>query len=157
MILDLKKWELAQDRDELLEKYKGYFSEHTDLITIQTGENITDFKETLDSDYLSLVKMLRQEAPNAQILMLGEVLWPSEDIELAKKNACEVYGVTFIDMEEFLEDYEELYRSSMGDEVTGTDGALHEINDEAVAAHPNDEGMACICRQVTEQIDLQDN
>ncbi len=155
MILDLKKWELAKDRNRILKKYTAYFDENTDLITIQTGENITEFKETLNTDYMALVKVIKEKAPNAQIIMLGELLWPSEDIEAAKKAACETYDVTFLEMTEFLDDYNDIYRSEIGGVVTGEDGKQHIISDEAVAAHPNDKGMACIARLVMEQVSVQ--
>lgn len=151
-VLDLKKWELVSERDEVLKDYMEYFNEYTDLVTIQTGENITEYKETLGTDYDSLVKMIREMAPNAQILMLGEVLWPSEDIESAKRLACETYGITFIDMTDFLNGYDGFYKSSIGTVVSGADGESHTINNEVVAAHPNDEGMACIAQQVINQI-----
>lgn len=154
-VLDLKKWELTADRDGILKDYEEYFNEYTDLITIQTGENITEFKETLGSDYPNLIKMIKEKAPNAQIIMLGEVLWPSEDIETAKRQACEQYGVTFADMSEFLNGYEGFYKSSVGTTVTGADGGSHVISDEVVAAHPNDEGMACIAQQVINHISIQ--
>ena len=107
-VLDLKKWEVAQNRNAILADYEGYFNEHTDLVTIQTGENITSFKETLGSDYNSLVKLIKEKAPNAQILMLGETLWPSEDIEAAKRGACAAYGVPFVEMTDFLNGYEKM-------------------------------------------------
>lgn len=155
MVLNLKKWEVAKERDAVLKKYEGYFNEHTDLVTIQTGENITEFKESLGSDYKNLLKFIKEKAPNAKILMLGELLWPSEDIESAKKAACEANGVVFIDVTEFLNDYEEVYRSAIGETVRGADKKKHKITDEVVAAHPNDEGMACIARLVMEQISVQ--
>lgn len=155
-VLDLKPWEVEWDRDGVLSDYKGYFNEYTDLVTIQTGENIVDFKESLGKDYLMLVKFVREAAPNAQILMLGEVLWPDEAIEDAKKAACEAFDVTFVDMAEYLTGYEESYKSFIGAKVLGADGKKHAISDEAVAAHPNDEGMACIARQVIRQIALKD-
>lgn len=154
-VLDLKKWELASDRNTIQKDYEEYFNEYTDLVTIQTGENITEYMETLGMDYDSLVKMIREKAPNAQILMLGEVLWPSVDIESAKHAACDAYGVTFIDMTEFLNGYESFYKSAIGAEVAGTDGESHTITNEVVAAHPNDEGMACIAQQVINQIQIQ--
>lgn len=157
MILNLKKWEVAKERDKILKKYGSYLNEDTDLVTIQTGENITDHKETLDADYLNLVKFIQEKAPNARILMLGELLWPTEDIEAAKKAACEAQGIVFVDVEEFLRKYEEVYRSSIGAKVSGEDGKQHEITDEVVAAHPNDKGMACIARLLKEQILIQDN
>lgn len=155
-VLDLKKWEVAQDRGSLLEDYEKYLNEYTDLITIQTGENITEYKETLESDYSDLLSSIRQKAPNAQILMLGEVLWPSEDIEDAKRLACSVEGVTFIEMTDFLNGYEGLYKSAMGASVATPDGGSFAIGNEVVAAHPNDDGMACIAQQVIDQIIIQD-
>lgn len=154
-VLDLKKWELAQQRDEIRLDYENYFNEYTDLITIQTGENITEFKETLGSDYQNLVAMLKEKAPNAQILMLGEALWPSEDIEAAKRSACEQYGVTFVEMGEFLNGYESVYKSYVGALVSGLDGGTYTIANEVVAAHPNDDGMACIAQQVINHITIQ--
>lgn len=147
-VVDLKDWELAQDRNALLPGFETYFNEHTDLITIQTGENITNFKETLGSDYVNLIGTIREKAPNAQILVLGEVLWPSADIEAAKQTACASYGGTFVDMSPFLNGYEGLYKSAVGAGVSGADGGGHTISSEEVAAHPNDDGMACIAQQV---------
>ncbi len=154
-VLDLKKWEVAQDRNAILKDYEGYFNEHTDLVTIQTGENITSFKETLGGDYASLVKLIKEKAPNAQILMLGEVLWPSEDIEAAKRGACNAYGVPFVEMTDFLNGYDAFYRSAIGAVVSGADGGSHTITDEVVAAHPNDEGMACIAQLVINHISVR--
>ena len=153
-VLDLKKWEVAQNRNAVLADYEGYFNEHTDLVTIQTGENITSFKETLGGDYTNLVKLIKEKAPNAQILMLGETLWPSEDIEAAKRGACAAYGVPFIEMTYFLNGYEAFYRSALGAVVSGADGGQHTITNEVVAAHPNDEGMACIAQLVINHINV---
>lgn len=152
--LDLKKWELAKNRDEILLDYEKYFTEETDLITIQTGENITEFKENLEEEYSNLIELIQRKAPNAQILMLGEVLWPAEDIESAKRKVCEEYGIAFIEMTEFLTDYEEKYKSAVGIEVSGEDDKRHTISNEVVAAHPNDEGMECIAELVIAQIAL---
>ena len=153
-VLDLKKWEVAQQRDAVLEDYREYFGAHTDLVTIQTGENITEFRETLGMDYLNLVAYIKELAPDAQILMLGQALWPSEDIEAAKQTACQYYGVSFVDMTAFLEGYEAFYKSPVGTVVSGADGAAHAIENEVVAAHPNDEGMACIAQQIINRISI---
>lgn len=155
MTLDLKKWELAADRNAVMSDYEDYFNEHTDLITIQTGENITEYKETLGSDYPSLFRMIREKAPNAQILVLGEVLWPSEDIEAAKQAACAEVQAEFITTEEFLNGYEAFYKSALGTPVKGNDGATHTVENEVVAAHPNDDGMACIAQLVINHIQVK--
>ncbi len=147
-VYSLKPWELAQDRSSLLEDISDSLDETTDLVTIQSGENITQFQETLQIDYYDLVSFIKEKAPNAQILMLGELLWPNPEIETAKQTACQACEVAFIEMTQYLTDYEANYKSSIGDEVIGEDGETHKITDEEVAAHPNDEGMVCIAGQI---------
>lgn len=151
-VLDLKDWEVAQDRNALLSGYAKYFDENTNMVTIQTGENITEHKDTLKQDYSALVKYIKEKAPNAQIFMLGEMLWPDNDIETAKKAACTEHGVTFIEMTTFLNGYEKSYKSALDAEVNGADGKKHKISNEVVAAHPNDAGMECIFQTITNQI-----
>ena len=56
-------------------------------------------------------------------------------------------------MTPFLNDYDAVYKSSLGTEIVGADGEIHVISDEEVAAHPNDEGMACIAGLVLPYID----
>ena len=151
-VYSLKSWELASDRTSVLEELNETLDESTDLVTIQSGENITQYQETLEIDYFDLLSFVRKKAPNAQVLMLGELLWPSENIETAKQTACEACEVTFVDMTQFLNDYDAFYKSSLGTEIVGADGSLHVIEDEEVAAHPNDEGMECIAIQVLSYI-----
>lgn len=152
-VLDIKKWEVAPDRNAALEDYDKYFNEHTDLVTLQTGENITEGKESLGVDYPALVQRIKEKAPNAQILMLGEVLWPKDDIEAAKHAACDQNGITFIDVSDFRAAYEgDTFRSSLGTQVYGADGNLHAIDNEVVAAHPDDEGMANIAQHFIDNI-----
>lgn len=145
-VINLKNWEVAANRDSKVANYEPYFNEYTDLVTIQTGENITENKGALMTEYSNLLKMIKEKAPNAQVLMIGELLWPAEDIETAKKNACNERDVKFIEATDFLNGYETYYKSAMGVEVEGNDGSRHAIANETVAAHPNDEGMACIAQ-----------
>lgn len=152
-VYNLKSWELAKNRISMLEEFEETLDETTDLVTIQSGENITQYQETLEIDYFDLLSFIRRKAPNAQILMLGELLWPSEKIEAAKQTACQACEITFIDMTPFLNDYDAVYKSSLGTEIVGADGEIHVISDEEVAAHPNDEGMACIAGLVLPYID----
>ena len=152
-VYNLKSWELAKNRTSMLEEFEETLDETTDLVTIQSGENITQYQETLEIDYFDLLSFIRRKAPNAQILMLGELLWPSEKIEAAKQTACQACEIAFIDMTQFLNDYDAFYKSSLGAEIVGADGEIHVISDEEVAAHPNDEGMACIARLVLPYID----
>lgn len=154
-VLDIKKWEVAPDRMAVLDDYDKYFNEHTDLITLQTGENIVEGKETLVVDYPALLQRIKEKAPNAQILVLGEVLWPKEDIESAKHLACDQTGIPFIDVSDFRAVYEGgSFHSALGVEVYGSDGNLHAIDNEVVAAHPDDEGMANIAQHFIDNITI---
>lgn len=152
---DLKPWEIAQNRNSILFQYDALLNDETDLVTIQTGENITDNKSNLKGDYNALFSYIRSKAPKAQILVIGELLWPSDDIEDAKRAACEQNGLTFVEVGEFLGGYDNNYRSSMGTMVAGNDGKQYTIQNEIVAAHPNDEGMAKIAQLVIGKITLK--
>lgn len=151
---DAKRWETASDRNSQLSYYDAYVGSSTNLITIQIGENITENKQSLAQDFLVLFQHLKEKAPNAQILVIGELLWPSADIEAAKQSACNQLGITFIDASEFLNGYESTYRASMNSLVLGDDGGQHAINYDIVAAHPNDAGMACIANLFERHIKL---
>lgn len=156
VIADLKPWEVAGNRNSILFQYDALLNDNTDLITIQTGENITDNKGNLEGDYDALISYIKAKAPNAQILMVGELLWPSEDIEAAKRAVCAKRGITFVEPGEFLAGYEESYRSAIGTLVTGNDGNQYTIQNEIVAAHPNDEGMAKIAQLIISSISLEE-
>jgi len=155
-VVSIKDWEVAPDRMAALEQYTEYFNEYTDLVTLQTGENITEGKETLGEDYPALVQMIKEKAPNAQILMLGTVLWsPKEEIENPKREACAQNGIPYIDVTDFRAEYDNnTFRSALGTQVYGSDGSLHTIEDEVVAAHPNDAGMANIAQHFINYITL---
>lgn len=154
-VINIKNWEVASKRNKKLEKYREYFTEETDLVTIQTGENIVNNKENLASDYTNLLKMIKEQAPNAQILMLGEVLWPSEDIEAAKQSACEECGATFVKTRSFLKKYDTKFKSAVGIKVKGADGKKHKIENETVAAHPNNAGMKKIANLFIKHIEIE--
>ena len=144
--VNIKTWELAADRAAMLSQYDQYLTEDTDVVTIQTGENITEHEDTLPNDYLVFFQHVRQRCPNAKIVVLGEVLWPKDNIEQAKQSACSQLSIPFINVQSFLDGYDSLYKSAMGVSVLGDDGAQHAISNEVVAAHPNDAGMAHIAQ-----------
>lgn len=138
----------------MMEQIDAYVNENTDLITIQTGENITDNKADLTGDYSRLVSYLKEKAPNAKIYMLAELLWPSGDIEAAKQAVCGQNGIIWVDMSEYLSGYDTLYRSALGTVYIGDDGNTYSIANEVVAAHPSDAGMANIAQQIINQISV---
>lgn len=154
-VLSCKAWELSVERENMLSQYDS-IPEDADLITIQTGENVTLDMENLQEDYETFFDFIRSKAPDAQILVLGEVLWPNPVIEQAKQNACTEYNMKFINMNEFLSGYDDMYKSSLGEIIVGESGSTYTITNDAVAAHPNDAGMEKIAEIINENIDMGD-
>jgi len=65
-------WETqSHDRDETLEYLDHYLSTELDLVTIQLAENASDLT-TYQEDYVSLISYVREKAPNARILVIGD-------------------------------------------------------------------------------------
>lgn len=143
-VISCKDWELNAERNNFIDVALKDVPSDADLVTVQTGENITTYLERLNNDYDAFFGYLRQKAPNAQILVTGKLLWMTDEADSAKRTACEKYGIQFIDMNEFADNYENIYRSRIGELIVGADGNNYAIDNECVAAHPNDDGMAKI-------------
>ena len=141
-----KEWESAADRSSMISVITDNIPAEADLITLQIGENITDNTADLVGDYTNLINAIRAAAPNARIMLMGGILWPTDEIESAKQTVCSNFGITYVDMASFLADYESTYRNTEGAIVQGEDGAEHAIDNMVVAAHPNDAGMKYIAK-----------
>lgn len=151
-VLSCKEWELSAERENMLSEFES-IPEDADLITIQTGENVTLNMEEIEKDYRILFNFIRLKAPDAQILVLGEILWPNPEIEQAKQNFCAECNMKFINMDEFLNGYD-MYKSYLGENIVGEDGSIYTITNDAVAAHPNDAGMQKIAEIIYENINI---
>lgn len=139
-------WETTTtNRSKLFSELEGYLSPDLDLITIQLGENITDGLDTLNQDYIELVQYIKEECPNAQIIILDEFCWPKPEIQAAQKQAADTFGLTYIELSEIRSD---AYRAGLGTNVMGEDGQWHTITEATVAEHPNDDGMRYIANQI---------
>lgn len=149
----IKEWETAEgSRDAMFSTFDGILNTDTDLVTVQAGENITNHKDSLYNDYCNLIIHIHEKAPNAQIIVLGNVLWDFTDVDAAKACACADTGTLYIDLAEFKTNYDAMYRSYVGAPVVGDDGNIYEIWYDCVAAHPNDAGMTYIAEKIEEQI-----
>lgn len=148
----VKDWELSADRNACFQTFDGVLNEETDLVTIQAGENITENKEHLYEDFCNFLLHVSEKAPNAQIIVLGNILWDFDDVNDAKARACIDNGIIYIDMGEFKSSYDAMYKSYVGAPVTDDNGNAHEIWYDCVAAHPNDAGMSYISGKINEQI-----
>lgn len=142
-------WEtLNTDRAETLELLDGYLNDNLDLITIQLGENVTD-STTFESDFLYLVQYIKVKATNSKIIIVGN-FWRNDDIEKAKVNVSGITNVMYVDLSEIQDKPE--YRNEIGGIVYSKNGESHNIDNGAVAMHPNDKAMKYIAEKILELI-----
>lgn len=147
-----KDWESADPgsaRSLQLSKLDQYLSSNLDLVTIQLGENVLN-TSGLQADYETLINYVKAKAPHAQIIMIGD-FWNNNTIDQMKINVCNEFGIPFINLAS-IQGNEYRVGSTV---VTGADGQLHVITDEAVAAHPNNAAMKYIADQVLGTIDYK--
>ena len=139
-------WETSEsNRSDMFSELDQYLSPDLDLITIQLGENITTGLDTLNEDYTELVQYIKDECPNAQIMILDEFCWPKPEIQAAQKQAADTFSLTYIDLSEIRTDE---YRAGLGTNVMGEDNEWHTITEATVAEHPNDDGMRYIANRI---------
>ena len=146
-------WETneAGDRDSYLKDLDDVLSEDLDLITVQLGENITEDTPVTVKDYTNLIDYLQKEAPDAKIIFLGQILWNNDVVQSIKQQAAAEYGIPFINLDDVRTGAQ--YQAGMGTQVLGDDGELHAINNEVVAAHPNNSGMQVIADRIDQTVD----
>lgn len=136
------------EREDALKYLKGYVTEDLDLVTIQLGENLyledDEDVEKLDDEYEDLINYIKEHAPNAQILVLGQ-FWENGVIDAAKQKACQETASTFVSLAQ-IQDLS--YRVGMDAEVLGADGDTHTIDNQPVSEHPGDEAMTYIANAI---------
>lgn len=142
-------WEtLYTDRAETLEILDYYLDDSLNLITIQLGENAQNL-DTFESDFEYLINHIKEAAPSAEVLVIGDV-WENENRDELKKQAAENCGVKYISLNEIKENKE--YQCGLGTVVYGDDGEPHTVEHAGVAAHPSDKGMKYIADKIIENI-----
>ena len=135
---------------------EGYLNEKLDVVSIQLGENIQrseeitddEFRLLMDADYRELLAFIRQKAPNAKLIVVGN-FWEDEIVDSVKQSLAQEFGASYISLAE-IRGAE--YRIGMGAEVLGADGVTHVIEAEGVGEHPNDEAMRFIAERIAEAI-----
>ena len=149
-------WETnAHDRAQTYPVMDKYMTEGggLDVVVLQLGENVSDASadgSTYESDYAELIQHIKEEAPNAQIITVGD-FWADDTKDAVKKSAAEETGVTYVDLAEIQDDTN--YEAGMGTMVEGDDGKEHEIEHSGVAKHPGDTGMKWIAKKIVEAIE----
>lgn len=138
------KWEATQERTAVYTVIDPMLAAGPDLITVQLGENLGDnFSDTVEDDYVALLRHIQAACPNAKILMLDDV-W-NERRSAIRRRAAEICGIVFVPL---LEAFDESCRAGMGAEVIGEDGTVHIVEHFGVAAHPGNKGMQMIASSI---------
>ncbi len=88
-------WERSYDRNACLRLLNPYLDASLDLVTIQLGENVRDIS-TFENDLVSLIQYVRERAPKAQIVVVGD-FWDANRNELRRKAAMRS-GCEFADL-----------------------------------------------------------
>ena len=98
-------WETnAHDRAQTYPVMDKYMTEGggLDVVVLQLGENVSDASadgSTYESDYAELIQHIKEEAPNAQIVTVGD-FWADDTKDAVKKSAADETGVTYVDLAE---------------------------------------------------------
>jgi lysophospholipase L1-like esterase len=149
-------WETnAHDRAQTYPVMDKFMTEgkELDVVVLQLGENVSDANtdgSTYESDYAELIQHIKEKAPNAQIVTVGD-FWADDTKDAVKKSAAEEAGVTYVDLSEIQDNPN--YEAGMGTIVEGDDGKEHEIEHSGVAKHPGDTGMKWIAERIVEAIE----
>ncbi|SCY70345.1 SGNH/GDSL hydrolase family protein [Butyrivibrio sp. INlla14] len=145
-------WETqAYDRDETLVNLNPYLSAKLDLVTIQLGENVTDLS-TYEKDYISLISYIKEKAPNAKIIIVGDY-WNNDDRKQIKENVVNETSECFVSLDGITDNEE--YTCGLGTIVYDQNGGEHVVEHEGVALHPGDKGMEAIADRIIEVLSKQ--
>ena len=139
---NMSPWERSNDRDACLDLIDVYLSDKLDLVTIQLGENVTD-QTTYEKDLEKLIAYVRQKAPKAQIIIIGDFWDKKKNVQ--RQQAAQNTNCSFVDLSEIMNNKD--YQSNEGQECLLPDGSTIQVS-HAAATHPGDNGMKYIAEEV---------
>lgn len=149
-IINLSVWETqSYDRAQTLATLDKYLDENLNLVTIQLGEDCYDMT-TFENDYIEMIRYIGSKAPNAHIMVLGDV-WdfpPRDELKLA---ACVKSEIPFVDLAEMKDN--PLYQCGLGTVVYGDDGQQHVVEHVGAAKHPGDQGHQFMADKIIAALD----
>lgn len=142
---NLSSWEtIHYDRAETVTEIDALLHPDIDLITVQLGENITQY-HTLESDFEYFIGHIKEKSPSAKIIMIGN-FWENKAVDKLKKKVSEKQGCVYISLEEI--QGEENYESKIGNQVYDREGNVSAIDRDSVAKHPGNAGMRYIAESI---------
>ncbi len=149
--LNLYNWETAVDSTWAFPELDPYLNSDIDIISIQLGECIDEGESgpakitTIEAEFEILYNHIKELAPNARIIVLGNV-WGDPPCDPLKIEAAEATGVAYADISVMKDN--PVYQSGTGAKVMGDDGKVHKMTYSESAYLPNDEGMKIMAQAV---------
>lgn len=147
--INYSPWERLDSRDKAFDLLNPYLDEKLNLVTIQLGENVSD-TSTYEADLESLINHIKEVAPNATILVIGD--WWSLDKNEMRKTAAANTDVLFADLSEIVGNTD--YQSVTGTECKLANGSTVTVS-EVAHTHPGDLGMQYIADKVIETLGIK--
>ena len=119
------------------------------MITIQLAENAS-ILTTYEDDYVSLLKYVKEKAPNARILVIGD-FWKYQNRSELKERAVIRANAEYVSLDGITDN--EDYYCGKGAIVYDKDGNEHIVEHGGVAIHPGDKGMEAIAERIINKLD----
>ncbi|MDE7422575.1 MAG: SGNH/GDSL hydrolase family protein [Lachnospiraceae bacterium] len=142
-------WEAqSKDRDETFMLIDSYLDDEIDLVTIQLGENASDLT-TFKEDYISLINYIKQKAPKAQLIIVGD-FWENGNRDSMKEAVASECEVTYVSLAKIKNNTD--YQCGVGAIVYDAQGNEHTVEHEGVAAHPNNRAMEYIANTILNNV-----
>lgn len=138
--LNIAYWErnLGCNIDSLI----GSYAKGKDIIVIRLGDNVSD-KTAFKGALLHLVKYCKEKAP--RVVITG-CYWEDADKEAAIKAVAHAEGIAYIPLSYI--DKEDGARATTSDTFYSTSGNAYKVTNDAVLAHPGDNGMLRIAQAI---------
>lgn len=135
--VNFSTWEMnSHDRSQTISQIDLFLDIELDLITIQLGENITDWS-MLDTDFSTLIDYIVKKCPNTEIVIIGN-FWRNNEVESIKVACAVAKNRKYISLSDLWDKKE--YQCGIGTVVFGDDGISHPVTHGGVAIHPGDFG-----------------
>ena len=125
-------------------------SNDLELVMVQLGDNVnTEAKiTTFTYSCLQLLQFIRQHAPNARVVFVGE-WYATTQRQTIIANACKSTGCQFVDISAL---NTEENQASIGDVITYPDGYTETVSTSGVASHPGNTGFEAISNKIISEI-----
>lgn len=149
--VNLYNWETAVDSTWAFPELDPYLNSDLDIISVQLGECIDEGESgpakimTIEAEFELLYEHIKEKAPNARIIVLGNV-WSDPACDPLKQQACAATDIAYEGLDTIQDN--PIYQVGRNATVMGDDGQIHRMTYADSATLPNDAGMKVIAQAV---------